>query len=70
MSYPRHPKAEQVEKMLMGFCRNKEILSELRVDWRVIQRQRTRLGLKKIWATEEERNAIADKRGVSRKLVA
>jgi hypothetical protein len=47
----------------------KEIIADLHCGWRAIKRQRRRIGLKLIWATEAERIAIADKRGVDRRLV-
>ena len=69
MSYPMHPKALEIERRLMAMQMCKEIIADLRCEWRVIERQRRRLGLKLIWATEAERFAIADKRGVDRRLV-
>ena len=48
----------------------KEIIADLRCGWPAIKRQRRRIGLKLVWATEAERIAIADKRGVDRRLVA
>jgi hypothetical protein len=65
-----HPKAKEVEKMLMNAKRVKEIIAELKVCWRVVHRQRRRIGMKLIWATDEERWAIADKRGIDRRSVS
>ncbi len=70
MSYPMHPKAQEIESRLMQMQTVKEIIADLRCGWPAIKRQRRRIGLKLIWATEAERIAIADKRGVDRRLVA
>jgi len=64
-----HRKAKEIEQMLLNARQVKEIIAELRVEWKVIDRQRRRIGLKQIWATEEERWAIADKRGIDRRLM-
>ena len=65
-----HPKALEIERRLMAMQMCKEIMADLRCDGRTIERQRRRIGMKLIWAIEAERYAIADKRGVDRRLVA
>jgi len=69
VSYPRHPQADEIQRRLMQMQMVKEIIADLHCGWRAIKRQRRRIGLKLIWATEAERIAIADKRGVDRRLV-
>jgi hypothetical protein len=70
VSYPRHPQADEIQRRLMQMQMVKQIIADLRCGWPAIKRQRRTLGLKLIWATEAERYAIAERRGLNRRLVA
>lgn len=68
MSYPRHPKGEQICRMLMEMRPNKEIASTLRVRLEEVRNQADRLGFLRIGLTRQERLWLAEKRGIDPKL--
>ena len=69
MSYPRHPKAAEVERMLLEMRDSKHIQAELGVGERVVRRQARRLEMIRIPCTYEERLFLAKRRGVTTKYV-
>ena len=69
VSYPRHPKAAEVERMLLEMRDSKQIQAELGVGERVVRRQARRLEMIRIPCTYEERLFLAKRRGVTSKYV-
>lgn len=69
MSYPRHPKAEEVQKMLLEMRDWKQIRAELNVGERVVRGQARRLDMRRIPVTYEERVHLAKRRGVTTKYI-
>lgn len=69
MSYPMHPKAAEVERMLLEMRDSKHIQAELGVGERVVRRQARRLEMIRIPCTHEERLFLAQRRGVTTKYV-
>ena len=64
-----HPKAAEVEQMLLEMRDSKHIQSELGVGERVVRRQARRLEMIRIHCTYEERLFLAKRRGVTTKYV-
>ncbi len=69
MSYPRHPKSDQIERMLYEMQPTKMICQQLKVGGSVVRSQMKRLGMLRVSLTAEERNKIADWRGIDRRFV-
>jgi DNA-binding CsgD family transcriptional regulator len=69
MSYPIHPKGEEVCRMLMEMQPTKVICNELGVGGAVVRNQMRRLGLLRVSLTLEERIRIADARGIDRRCL-
>ena len=68
MSYPRHPQGEKICQMLMEMRSVKEICAVLRVQPATVRNQIDRLGLIRIGLTREERELIAERRGIPAKM--
>ena len=69
MSYPMHPKAAEVERMLLEMRDSKHIQAELGVGERVVRRQARRLEMIRVLCTHEERLFLAKRRGVTTKYI-
>jgi hypothetical protein len=69
VSYPRHPKSGQIERMLREMQPTKMICQQLRVGGSEVRGQTKRLGMLRVLLTLEERLKIADARGIDRRLV-
>lgn len=69
MSFPKHAKAHQIERMLFEMRPTKAICEELRVGGSVIRGQMKRLGMLRVSLTLEERIRIAEARGIDRRFV-
>lgn len=69
MSYPMHPKANQIAQMLLEMRQWKEIQNELGVSDRAVRRQSRRLEMIRVPVTREERHMLADRRKVTHKYV-
>ena len=69
MSYPIHPKGEEVCRMLMEMQPTKVICHKLKVGGAVVRNQMRRLGLLRVSLTLEERIRIADARGIDRRCL-
>ena len=69
MSYPIHPKGEEVCRMLMEMQPTKVICHKLQVGGAVVRNQMRRLGLLRVSLTLEERIRIADARGIDRRCL-
>lgn len=69
MSYPRHPKAEKIQRALLEMKQYKTIRAELDVGSRAVLSQARRLEMIRLPVTREEREWLADRRGISRRLV-
>ncbi len=69
MSYPRNPKGEAICRMLMEMQPTKVICQQLKVGGSVVRGQMRRLGMLRVSLTAEERNKIADWRGIDRRFV-
>lgn len=69
MSYPRHPKAEQIQRALLEMKQYKQVRAEVGVGERAVRSQAKRLQMIHLPVTREEREWLADRRGISRRLV-
>lgn len=69
MSYPGHPKAEQIKKLLLEMRTYKDIALTLRVPLAAIRWQLQRQQMLRIAVTREERLWLAEKRGIPRSFV-
>ena len=69
MSPPMHPKAKEIEKMLLEMRDWKQICAELNVCARVVRGQAHRLDMRRIPVTYEERLHLAQRRGVTTKHI-
>jgi len=69
VSYPRHPKWEQIRQMLLEMRTYKEIAIVLEVPLAAVKWQVTGMGMLRIPVTREERLWLAEKRGIARKVV-
>ena len=69
VSYPMHPKANQIAQMLLEMRQWKEIQHELGVSDRAVRRQSRRLEMIRVPVTREERHMLADRRKVTHKYV-
>jgi len=69
VSYPRHPKAEQIQKALLEMKQYKQVRAELNVGERAVRSQARRLEMIHLPVTRKEREWLADMRGINRKLV-
>ena len=69
MSYPRHPKGDEICRLLLEMRPVKEICAAMKVKPTTVRNQIDRLGLIRIGLTREERLWLADKRGIDRRLV-
>lgn len=62
MSFPRHPKGTQIDRMLWEFRQAKEIVAATKVHSSVVVNRALLLGLKFFRITEEERRLVEDHR--------
>jgi hypothetical protein len=69
MSYPRHPKGDEICRLLLEMRSVKEICAAMKVKPTTVRNQIDRLGLIRIGLTREERKLIAERRGIPTKLV-
>ena len=69
MSYPKHPKAAQIERMLLEMESSKAIKAQLNISDNTLKTTRRRLGMLRVALTYEERLLIAQKRGINPNLI-
>jgi hypothetical protein len=69
LSYPRHPKAEEIQRALLEMKQYKTIRAELDVGSRAVLSQARRLEMIRLPVTRQEREWLAERRGIDRRLV-
>ena len=58
VSFPRSPKADAIEQMILSFSPLKNIVIEHRVAERLLRARAIRMGLRRYLITEEERDLL------------
>ena len=58
MSYPRSPRADAIEQMILSFSPLKNIVIEHRIAERLLRARAIRMGLRRYLITEEERDLL------------
>jgi hypothetical protein len=69
VSHPRHPKSDEIDRALLEMRPWKEIRSMLGIGERSVNSAARRLTMLRIPVTRAERELLADRRGIDRRLV-
>ena len=69
MSHPRHPKSDDIDRALLEMRPWKEIRAMLKIGERSVNSAARRLTMLRIPVTRAERELLADRRGIDRRLV-
>jgi hypothetical protein len=69
VSYPRHPQAEQIDRALLEMRPWKEIRAMLNIGERAVNTAARRLTMLRIPVTRAERELLAARRGIDRRLI-